>query len=315
MSRRPSLRASPPFPGGGAGGTQRARYRRRIGTFLACIAAAAGTLASAQDGCDGQSGELSYSLGLDGQRRDGSTDVSTSFRLLAADGARDVAMLVFADGIQILGPTPVRRVDCGDAVRWRTRVQHAPDAPLDLHASAQPSPGIPPAFEDPPGRIPDGAEALRFAYDAADVATTAFGPPRDPPEGTWHGGAERTEAPTADAYLFDGAPDAPVHVRVLEPGEDRWTFRIWFGETLRRGGAFGITCLLNDRQFDGFSGRPLWYGVLAVGEAAVIPVRTPSLEPGWHQVRCLVLDSLFQGEERGPAWPYVIRSTYLYRRP
>ena len=275
--------------------------------------------ALAQDACArSEPGELAYSLGLEAVRAEGESDVTASFRLVQSTRPRDVAMLVFADGIQILGPDPVLRVACGDTARWATRVAAGEGVPLDLHVTAHPSPSVPDAFGDPadPSEpIPNQVDALRYAYDAADVGTTAFGPPRDPPEGTFTSAAERLPAPMADAYLFDDDPASPTHVRVLEPGERRWSFHIWFAETLKRDGRFGIVCLLDDRQFDAFAGRPLWFGALALGEAAVIEARTPPLAPGWHQVRCLVLDSLFEGAERGPAWPYVIRSTFVYARP
>lgn len=305
----------------GAGG---GRYRAGAPAVLVVCALAAylggGTTARAEGACGPvgsglDAGDVSYSLSIDAERDADGTEVAAAFRLVMAREAQDVAMLLFADGIQILGPDPVLTADCSETLRWRTRVRHEPGGPLDLHASPQLSPGLPEPFHDPSGTIPDNTGALKHAYDAADVATVAFGPPRDPPEGSASRRAEIVPAPMADAYLFDDEPGEPVHVRALEPRQERWRFRIWFGETLRRGGHFGITCLLDDRQFAAFEGRPLWFGHVDRGEAALIPARTPPLEPGWHQVRCLVLDSLFAGEERGVAWPYVIRSTFVYRRP
>lgn len=305
----------PPFGGAARGGRATSRF---LALFLATALNSAGHLAIAQrDACADTFDGLRYSVGADTKRDAQGTSLRPTFHLIGAAEPADVAMLAFADGVQRHGPDPVRTVACGETAAWSVHLPHPAGTPLDVHVTPHPSPAVPEAIREAgPDRSLSPADAVGYAYDQADMRRVAFGEARPPPPGLASTEATRAEAPLPDAYLYDrGTPRAPASIHVLPAGEEVWRFGLWYGESARHDGPYALTCLLNDRQFAAFEGRLLWYGKVPRGTAALIPARTPPLSPGWHQVRCLVLDRLFTGEDPRPTWPYVIRSTFVYRRP
>lgn len=112
-----------------------------------------------------------------------------------------------------------------------------------------------------------------------------------------------------DNYLY--APpvwEEPVAVASVE---EVYSFGVFYQSASEEPRDITITCLLNDQQFAAFEEGAAWGGTLEPDQAVRIEGRVKVVDPGWHLLRCVLLNGVL-GNEPDPT-PDTILSTYLYK--
>lgn len=117
-----------------------------------------------------------------------------------------------------------------------------------------------------------------------------------------------------DTYLFTPPNwEEPTAAVRLGANEDTYTFGVFYQSGSRDGRDATITCLLDGRQVAAFGGALAWGGTLEFAQAVRIEGSVEIAEPGWHHLRCVLLNSVASNDE-DPA-PDVISSTFVYKEP
>jgi hypothetical protein len=121
-----------------------------------------------------------------------------------------------------------------------------------------------------------------------------------------------------DGYFYTGddpsIPEAQTYYQILNPSETFSEFKFYFPNGTDQKDIFSITCLMDGQQFDAFDNGAVWSGELEFGEAALLNgTFSSSLENGWHQLRCLVLNNLYGNAEQVSENIYTIAAMYIYK--
>ena len=121
-----------------------------------------------------------------------------------------------------------------------------------------------------------------------------------------------------DGYFYTGddpsIPKAQSYYQILNSGEMFSGFKIYFPNSTDQKDIFSITCLMDGQQFDAFDNSAVWSGELESGEAILLDgIFSGSLESGWHQLRCLVLNNLYGEAEQVSENIYTIAAMYIYQ--
>lgn len=122
---------------------------------------------------------------------------------------------------------------------------------------------------------------------------------------------QREEEDLIEHYLHSESEEGPTSVVLLKENETAYNFGVRFQNLFDDSDPFTITCLLDDVQQAAFSGKRFWAGSLEYAEEVRIEGQVMVEEPGWHQLRCIVLNSLYT--EPVDFYDHLIRSTYIYK--
>lgn len=227
------------------------------------------------------------------------------------------APLVFAD-LQLLAAGPPTTVPCGGATTFRYAI---PGDPHVLNVFFRSLPEVPAELRDLSYEQARARSLPRLAATARavmDVNNTVLRPLRP---GEAAALERRLQAPPAtlsrpaelrDNYLY--APPRwrqPQLLARLGPHETHYRFGVFFQSARRGGQRLTITCLLGDRQLPAFHGAVAWGGELAYRQAVRLEGHAAVDAPGWHRLRCVVLNAVLDDrDDPGAAW---IASTFVYK--
>jgi hypothetical protein len=246
---------------------------------------------------------------------DTSAKVITNIALENAGGSRTFVLQYFLNGRQIFSDESSTTLDCGEQEETEHTFEIQKGEGSALVVFFRQLPIIPKTYI---GRTaeqilatPNDANAT---WDAADSETVIIGKAPIFNEEDYaaidHNYLEDSER---TSYLFTW-PNKAVAQPVINLAGDSYEFGLYFGEPSDNPNEiFSFTCMLNDIQINAFNGSPVWSGKIPSGQGVVIRGDVQITEEGWHQLRCVSLNSMYADADEINYYPYTILSTYIFK--
>ena len=240
-------------------------------------------------------------------------EIFSSVHLINARDKRSFRFLTFAGDLQIITPSfsPLV-VDCGETGTVKYNAEKLPRDKV-TNILIRELPIIPDRLvnSDPTNRF-KGTESffLDYALDRSDFKTLQTNKRR------LYSSSENLEKTKSvsttlnDGYIFFSKDNVPDHV--FYTSKSKIPFGIYFSDvsdTINR--TYTITCLLNDRQIYAFHNRRSWSGKLNKGQGIYLSGEVDII-PGWSQLRCVILNNLYDPNLPVTLYPGNIRATYVY---
>ena len=103
----------------------------------------------------------------------------------------------------------------------------------------------------------------------------------------------------------------PAPLAQVQSNQNIYKFGIFYQSGRTEPRDVTITCLLNDQQFEAFDSSLAWGGILEPEQAIRLEGEVEIIEPGWHLLRCVPLNSIITGES--DPTPDIILSTFIFK--
>ena len=283
-------------------------------TVLVLVLVAALTRGSISS-CDSAETNIEFDKSVEVNSQNASKEVLVDFGLRKAGGPRTFSLQYFLNGEQIFVGEDTVLLDCGESKEFKHELPLEPDDDASLTVFFRQLPIIPNSYTDKTAEEvlvqPNAASA---AYDFTDFETVFIndGYQYDETE-TSDINYEYIENPEKISFLF-AESSLSGQTLVTELEEDVYNFGLYFGESSEDPNeVFTFTCMLNDVQIDAFNGNSTWSGKIPERQGVVVYGSVEVEEEGWHQLRCVSLNSIFADSENINYYPYTILSTYLFK--
>ena len=241
-------------------------------------------------------------------------DVKFDFTLLAASSRRDFSFLVFIDEKQYFPENAIINIDCGETKTLDFHINGIVK-PHVVTVFTRQLPIVPHSLEGKTAQGLEGGDLELAAYDFSDFSIKIIGPPLEFKPANDIKVDISFESELGFNYLYEKNPTKARYLKILDSKEELYDFGVRFqnqrSEYEPDEEIVTLTCLLDDRQFPAFNNQLTWSGKLEDLQVANISARAKGIAPGWHQLRCIRLNSLFIKEED---YGYeTISSTYIYK--
>ena len=251
---------------------------------------------------------------MDASQAGGRVDVALSLELLNAAEPQTYRLLTFLDERQVGHGVEPFTLGCGEQKTLRLTLEA--DEAHALNVVFRNRPLIPPVLEgETPQSLPDDFAwtKLTYAFPSVETLTLGENPPVYAPGQLPVTYIETESGASGAAYLFLDDPARNDHVQTLSADEREANFNIFF-DAVAEPGLYSLTCTLNDQQVAVFSGENVWSGPIEQGQAVILPATAEVAEPGWHQLRCFVLNHLYTVMEPDAlSLTYPVDSLYIYK--
>lgn len=249
----------------------------------------------------------------------GHLNLTAVYNLVNASGPRYIVPLTFVGDKQVASPDNlVMHFDCGETKQVtytipfdETKPQTINVFPRVLSKAMSPVPKV--LLDSNPLRPMTDTEALDYALDHSDVFSINSSHPPTFSAADFAGITYKVvDAKLLDGYIFTTSREAPRHVDYVDNKKTSYPFNVYFSEvTEGDSDIYTVTCLLDDKQVSAFNGHRSWSGRLKQKQAVIIR-GSIELQPGWQQLRCVVLNNVYL-EGRASLYPHLIRALYVHK--
>lgn len=238
--------------------------------------------------------------------------------LMKAKRSQQYAVLLFFDGVQVEAEGEAIDIECGETIASVYSASYEPNShPSVVHLVIRELPIITAGIA---GLDVNGPHITKLSLvsdtsDRAFVETIHIGDSLSFAESNFSDvmvqTEQREENDLIEHYIYSASEDKPTSVVLLEEDQNLYNFGVRFQNLFDDSDPFTITCLLDDVQKAAFSDKRFWAESLEYAEEVRIQGQVVIEEPGWHQLRCIVLNSLYT--EPIDYYGHLIRSTYIYK--
>lgn len=266
--------------------------------------------------CDVNQTNVTISRSVKAERVGGkSVTITTNLALEDAGGSRTFVLQYFLNGQQIFLDEHPITLDCGEQKTTEHTLEIQQGKGSALVVFFRQLPIVPKSYI---GRTaeqilatPNDANAT---WDAADSETVIIdrAPVFNQKDYT-NIDYKYLENSKRTSYLF-AWPNEAESQPVIDLTDDSYDFGLYFGEPSDNPDEiFSFTCMLNDKQINAFNGNPVWSGKIPSEHGVVIRGNVEVSEEGWHQLRCVSLNSMYANADEINYYPYTILSTYIFK--
>ena len=241
--------------------------------------------------------------------------VTLDVELINAAAPQPYRLLAFLDEAQVAHGVKPFTLGCGERKTLTFALDSAGEAHT-LNVFLRRHPLLPKVLEgETPQSLPEDFSwiDLTHEFNSVDTVTLSSDPLVYSPTPLPITYVESRFAPSRFSYIFLDDLETNVHVQTLAADAVTSEFNLYFDSVIESG-VHSITCTLDDEQVAAFAGAKVWSGPIESGQAAVLPGSVRVEKPGWHQLRCFVLNNLYTLKDLDTlSHSYPINSLYIYK--